>query len=50
MLEEMCFFTGGSFIMDFGQKYDLKLKCCDGFISYKHTAFHNVLIDGHLLI
>ncbi len=32
--QEMDFFTGGS-VMD----YELK-KCLDGFVSYKHTAFH----------
>ncbi len=25
---------------------DLKLKRLDGFISYKHAAFHKMLIDG----
>ncbi len=41
--QEMDVFTGGSVIIDygyFGHNGSLKLKCHDGFVSYKHTAFH----------
>ncbi len=34
----MDFFTGGK-IMDW-------FKCLDGFVSYKYTAFHYLLING----
>ncbi len=47
----MGFFIEGSIIMDYGlvlvRRKGLKLKCLnDGFVSYKHTAFHfKMLMD-----
>ncbi len=43
----MDFFTGES-VMDYGHYGDcLKLKCLnDKFVSYKHAAFHFMLINN----
>ncbi len=39
--QEIDFFTGGSIIMDYGQKQHFEVKHHnDGFVSYKHAAFY----------
>ncbi len=45
-VREMDFSTGRSIIMDYGLNQWFKLKSPnDEFVSYKHAAFHKILID-----